>query len=60
MARTAKFFMDGEDQAVELPEEFWFEGTEVYVRRDPATGDVILSSKPPRADQGVQEGDNIL
>ncbi len=26
--------------------EFRFEGSEVFVRRDPKTGDVILSSKP--------------
>jgi antitoxin VapB len=26
--------------------EFRFEGTEVFVRRDPRTGDVILSHKP--------------
>ena len=25
---------------------FRFQGTEVYVRRDPATGDVILSRRP--------------
>lgn len=29
-----------------LPSEFRFEGSEVYVRRDPATGDVILSRRP--------------
>jgi len=46
MARTAKLFRNGRSQAVRLPSEFRFEGTEVYVRRDPATGDVILSRRP--------------
>lgn len=29
-----------------LPIEFRFQGAEVFIRRDPATGDVILSAKP--------------
>ena len=41
--RTAKLFQNGRSQAVRLPAEFRFEGTEVDIRRDPATGDVILS-----------------
>lgn len=44
--RTAKIFTTGRSQAVRLPAEFRFEGNEVFVRRDPATGDVILSHKP--------------
>lgn len=44
--RTAKLFITGRSQAVRLPMEFRFEGNEVFVRRDPKTGDVILSSKP--------------
>ena len=46
MPRTAKLFANGRSQAVRLPAEFRFEGSEVYVRRDPATGDVILSRRP--------------
>jgi antitoxin VapB len=46
MRATAKLFTNGRSQAVRLPAEFRFEGTEVFVRRDPATGDVILSRKP--------------
>ena len=46
MARTAKLFRNGRSQAVRLPSEYRFEGTEVYVRRDPENGDVILSRKP--------------
>lgn len=44
--KTAKLFTIGHCQAVRLPKEFRFEGKEVFVRRDPKTGDVILSSKP--------------
>ena len=44
--RVAKLFSNGGSQAVRLPAEFRFEGDEVLVRRDPVTGDVVLSSKP--------------
>jgi antitoxin VapB len=46
MAKTAKLFRNGRSQAVRLPSEYRFEGSEVYVRRDPDTGDVILSRRP--------------
>ena len=46
MPRTAKLFRNGGSLAVRLPAEFRFEGTEVLIRRDPATGDVILSPRP--------------
>lgn len=46
MTHTAKLFRNGRSQAVRLPVEFRFEGSEVYVRRDPGTGDVILSRRP--------------
>lgn len=39
-------FRNGRSQAVRLPADFRFPGSEVYVRRDPATGDVILSRRP--------------
>jgi antitoxin VapB len=42
--KVAKLFRNGGSQAVRLPAEFRFEGDEVYVRRDEATGDVILSN----------------
>jgi antitoxin VapB len=44
----AKLFMTGGSQAVRLPAEFRFEGSEVDIRRDPVTGDVVLS-KPTRS-----------
>ena len=46
MSQTAKLFRNGRSQAVRLPANFRFSGSEVYVRRDPATGDVILSRRP--------------
>jgi antitoxin VapB len=39
----AKLFTNGGSQAVRLPAEFRFEGDDVDVRRDPVSGDVILS-----------------
>ena len=46
MADTAKLFTTGRSQAVRLPMEYRFEGTEVFIRRDPVTGDVVLSRRP--------------
>ena len=43
----ASVFMNGRSQAVRIPAQFRFKGDHVYVRRDPATGDVVLSEKPP-------------
>ena len=64
MARTARLFRNGRSQAVRLPSEFRFEGKEVFIRRDPATGDVILSRRPDSwksffalADQGYVPDD---
>ena len=42
---VAKLFMTGQSQAVRLPKEFRFEGTEVEIRRDELTGEVILRPK---------------
>jgi len=46
MQRTAKLFQNGRSQAVRLPADFRFKGKEVYIRRDPVTGDVTLSRRP--------------
>ncbi len=46
MSQTAKLFRNGRSQAVRLPADFRFAGAEVFVRRDPTTGDVILSRRP--------------
>jgi antitoxin VapB len=40
----AKLFTHGGSQALRLPREFRFEGTEVHIRR--SGQDVILSAKP--------------
>jgi antitoxin VapB len=46
--RTARIFTNGGSQAVRLPAEFRFEdATEVFIRRDAVTGDVVLSAKAP-------------
>ncbi len=44
--RVAKLFRNGASQAVRLPAEFRFAGTEVYATRDEQTGDVVLSTHP--------------
>lgn len=44
--RTAKLFKNGASQAVRLPAEFRFDGSEVYATRDEQTGDVVLSTRP--------------
>jgi antitoxin VapB len=46
MTDKAKLFVTGRSQAVRLPREYRFEGDEVFIRRDPVTGDVVLSRKP--------------
>jgi antitoxin VapB len=42
----AKVFMSGRSQAVRIPAEYRFNANEVYVRKDPQTGDLILSEAP--------------
>ena len=46
MTDTAKLFVTGRSQAVRLPRDYRFEGDEVFIRRDPVSGDVVLSRKP--------------
>jgi antitoxin VapB len=46
MPRIAKLFLNGRSQAVRLPADLRFEGSQVYIRRDEVTGDVILSRRP--------------
>ncbi len=45
---TAKLFKNGRSQAVRLPAEFRFAGTEVGIRRDNKTGEVILTERPAK------------
>ena len=42
----AKVFMNGRSQAVRIPVEYRFLTDEVYIRRDPRNGDLILSQAP--------------
>jgi len=46
MSQSAKIFLNGRSQAVRLPAAFRFNCNEVFIRKDPRTGDVILSRKP--------------
>ncbi|MGD1038615.1 MAG: type II toxin-antitoxin system VapB family antitoxin [Roseiarcus sp.] len=46
MSQIAKLFKNGRSQAVRLPASFRFDAREVFIRRDPKTGDVILSRRP--------------
>ena len=46
MSQVAKLFSNGRSQAVRLPAAFRFDTTEVFIRQDAETGDVILSRKP--------------
>lgn len=46
MSQSAKIFINGRSQAVRLPAAYRFDCSEVFIRKDPKTGDVILSRKP--------------
>jgi antitoxin VapB len=45
-AEKARVFMSGRSQAVRIPAEYRFTSNEVFIRRDPQSGDVILSQAP--------------
>jgi len=42
----ARVFMSGRSQAVRIPAAYRFATDEVYIRRDPQSGDLILSQAP--------------
>jgi antitoxin VapB len=46
MSQVARLFTNGRSQAVRLPVAYRFDAKEVFIRKDPETGDVILSRKP--------------
>ena len=57
MAQTAKLFMNGRSQAVRLPAEFRFSGTEVLIERE---GDaVVLRPKPEGWDDFFARGSRV-
>jgi antitoxin VapB len=53
MLQTAKLFTNGSSQAVRLPKEFRFQGTEVYVQK---VGGCLLLSPKDRAWETFMEG----
>jgi len=46
MTDKAKLFMDGDNQAVRLPDHYRFDGDEVYIRQDPETFFDMLDKDP--------------
>ena len=46
MKQIAKIFTNGRSQAVRLPKEFRFQGSKVFIDKDPHTGNLIISAKP--------------
>jgi len=59
-AMRAKLFRNGRSQAVRLPAEFRFEGTEVEVHRDPESGAVVLTPVRPSASALLERRDALL
>jgi len=53
--KRAKLFKNGRSQAIRLPKEFRFEGREVAIRRDPATGEVIIAPAPAEPSMSFDE-----
>ncbi len=43
---TARIFNNGNSQAVRLPKQFRLDASEVFIRKDAATGDIVLSARP--------------
>jgi len=58
--QTAKLFKNGRSQAVRLPAEFRFQGDEVRIRRDPETGEVILSALNRSFEEWMALRDRLL
>lgn len=54
MTQVAKLFVNGRSQAVRLPAAYRFDTKEVFIRKDPETGDIILSRKPANLDEFFQ------
>jgi len=48
LPRTGKLFKNGRSQAVRIPAEYRFEGTEVEFRPGPNPGEVIMAPKSQR------------
>ena len=59
MFDTAKVFSNGRSQAVRLPAAYRFDTEEVFIRKDPVTGDVILSRRPENWDSFLQVANQV-
>ena len=46
VSQVAKLFTNGRSQAVRLPAAYRFDTKEVFIHKDPETGNVVLSRKP--------------
>jgi len=57
--KVAKLFRIGRSQAVRLPREFWFQGSEVSIRLDLKTGEVILAVHRTSLKQWFAELDQL-
>lgn len=61
MTKTVRLFLDNGDQCVDLPDEFRFNAEHVFIRRDPVSGGIILSTEdregvePPTAPSSPQD-----
>lgn len=66
MSYAAKLFANSSSQAVRLPAAFRFDTTEVFIRKDPLTGDVIRFKRPHDWDgfllaaQAIADADDFL
>lgn len=61
MNQIAKIFINGRSQAVRLPAPYRFDTKIVFIRKDPETGDIILSRKPATWDSFFEaiKGTNV-
>ena len=50
MGAVGKLFMNGRSQAVRIPAEYRFPGTEVEFRPGPNPGEVIMAARQKKAD----------
>lgn len=60
LSHSAKIYSGTDGQIVYLPDEFRFNSTEVSIRKNPETGEVILSEKPRTWDDFIAARDAAL
>ena len=54
LEKSTKLFMNGRSQAVRLPASFRFDCDEVKIRKDPISGDVVISPLRKNWDSFIQ------